>query len=467
MEMVLAMIIICGQAYAKKNPEILPSLEWQKSILKNEIESKIQKVLSTMLKQNEYFVHVAVELAIPEMPDFYKKNGSFKENEKSKNIRPSTAAEQDPYGYVVFQKMGLEAPLLEDFKEKIGPIQDNRPSPFENIWKYNNAVDIFKNIPKVTDNIQTLARELLEKLVKEINFDIPNQTPTVAFEYIDFKLSRIPPPLVSIPTDKDPQWKSVLAILEKFQLPIGLIMAVCLLGIFGFMLLKRYQQILEDTDNSQNITMENNSQENGDGSADGIGAADIPVPMSQTVLERFIAYFENAPKECISLMRTWIREASEAQSLALSYLVEELPNDKLTALVANLPDEERAKLRALVISSLKPSDISKAKDFVGIQIRDEILKGEKIEDPELQDMLLSLSPTKAAELIQAQPKSISYLFSKLTAQFLGLILDHLPDDKKAVVLSEAMNTTQGFDIKALKMILPKFIDVELFSPGLE
>lgn len=471
----LVILTFCFQIFAQSKPEILPSLEWQKSVVKKNIESKLEGVLATMLTKNEYYMNVTIELVTPEMPDFYAINPKNKPVEKPKTLRPSVVAEQDPYGYVVFQKMGLEAPLLEDFKDQITPVVESKPNIFENIWKYNNAVDVYKNIDhvsislKVTESILPEARERLEKLVREINFDLPNQSPSFTFEYMNFKLSRVLPKVKPPVKIEDPQWKKVVNVLERFQLPLGLILAVTLLGAFGFLLLKKYQQILQDVGpNSQTITMENNSKSDDESSNGGkANAADAPVAVSQSVLERFVNYLENAPRECVSLIRVWIRESNESQVLALSYLVEELPNEKLTNLVSHLAEDERVKLRTVVSNSLKTSEINKAKDYIGSQVRDEILKGEKIDDPELQNMLLALSPQKAAELITLHPETISYLFSKLTAQFLGLILDHLPEEKKKSVLSEALVSSSSSDSQYLKTILPKFTDIELFSPTLE
>ena len=110
-------------AEPKQTREVLPSVEWQKSVLKRDLENKVKEVLNTALQTNEFVVQARVELATPKMPDFKARpnnqNGDDKKKARSPIKDTSSPWENDPYGYVVFHKLGLEAPLLEDFKDFI------------------------------------------------------------------------------------------------------------------------------------------------------------------------------------------------------------------------------------------------------------------------------------------------------------------------------------------------------------
>jgi hypothetical protein len=138
-------------------------------------------------------------------------------------------------------------------------------------------------------------------------------------------------------------------------------------------------------------------------------------------------------------------------------------------MASHLSEEDKAKMRTLIIYNLKPTELAQAKTYIGSQVRDEIIKGEKIDDPELQQMLLSLSPKNAAKMMTEYPPAIYVLFSKLTPKFLSMIIEELDEAKRAMILSEAITQkpVDAEDMQAFKTKLTKYSEVELYSPALE
>ncbi len=488
MKLLICGFLLSGLALARtlQPPQLLPSLEWQKVVLKQDLEIKTKEVLSKVLKPEEFLVTAKIDLTTPQMPDFKKQIAPSanltNETTRLNKVKATNAApKNDPYGYIVFHKMGLEVPLVEEFKDNEINIQNNNNNQkvddgndFENIWKYNKALDIYNNIDhvavniKITDKVTINARSKLESLVKDIGYDIPSVQPDVRFEYVDFHLEKsFRAETVAGPKKVEPSWpEKALAFAEKFQLPITLFMSVFMLGMFGLMLMKKYKQILEENaPGAQTITMEDGGDQ--DGNSGSTPAENTPSFVAQSVIERFIAYLDQAPRECSAMVKSWLRETDGNQILGLKVLIEELPNEKLTHLVSMLSEEDKGKLRATVQMSLKPAEMEKAKEFISAQVRDEILKGEKIDDPELQEMLLAISPKKAAQMVMEQPEFVSMLFSKLTPRFLGLILEQLNDENKSAVLNQALGQKTLSDIKVFKSVLFKYADIEIFSPALE
>jgi hypothetical protein len=485
MKWLICVFLISGLAWSRtlQPPQLLPSLEWQKVVLKQDLETKTKEVLSKVLKAEEFLVTAKIDLTTPQMPDFKKQHAPIaatSETTRLHKVKASNAAPtNDPYGYIVFHKMGLEVPLVEEFKDDEVKTQNKNQkaddgNDFENIWKYNKALDIYNNIDhvaisvKITDKVTINARSKLESLVKGIGYDIPSVQPDVKFEYVDFHLEKsFKAETVAGPKKVEPTWfEKVIAFAEKFQLPITLFVSVFMLGMFGLMLMKKYKQILEENAaGSQTLTMEGGGdQDNKTGSAP---AENTPSLVAQSVMERFIAYLDQAPRECTAMVKSWLREPDANQILGLNVIIEELPNDKLTHLVSMLSEEDKGKLRATVQVALKPAEMTKAKEFISAQVRDEILKGEKIDDPELQEMLLAISPKKAAQMVMDQPEFVSMLFSKLSPRFLGLILEQLNDENKSAVLNQALGQKTLSDVKVFKSVLYKYADIEIFSPALE
>jgi hypothetical protein len=487
MKFLLFMVLLLPSlmSNAAESPRLLPSVEWQKSILKRELENKVREALSTALKPNEYVVQAKIDLTTPKMPDFKAQPNNKPEEAKKKArsvIKDNKAPwDNDPYSYVVFHKLGLEVPLLEDFKDQITKEEGSEnglPNEYENIWKYNLAMDIFNNIDyiaisvKLTDTIKSEARPTLEGLVKSLAFDFASTQPEITFEYVNMHVPKndndiSPPKPVA-------WWKKAFNILERFQLPLGLISAVALLGMFGMMLLNRYKKILEELGpQAHNVNMEKEEEKEieeekeDENLTEDNAMADQPAPVLMSSMERFQLYLEKAPRDCALMIKGWIRESGETQILGLSVLAEELDNEKLTLLVSYLAKDERSKMRTMVRSPMQPAEVIKGKEYIGIQVRAEIIKGENSDDPELQEMLMSLSPKKAAQLVCEQPQYTSLLFSKLTAKFIGMILELLPEEKKASILGIALTQKFFDDIKQFKNVLVRYADVELFSPVLE
>ena len=486
-------LMVTSAVFAAQPTRMLPSVQWQKTFVKKDIEDKTKDVLSKVLRPEDYIVNARIDLATPQMPDFSKKKpandaaAATNPNTHLNKIKASNSApENDPFGYIVFHKMGLEVPLIEDFDDAPSSISGTT-SPkmdagydFENIWKYNNALDIFNNIDHVAINIQVTdevteeARIQLEKIVNQVSYDLPSIQPDIKFEYINFNLTKIAKnlPLVTpkeAPKPEVPLAQKVLDFLEKFHLPLTIISSVFILGLFGLVLMKKYKQILDEASQaSQTLTMEDAAKKDDSEPGTIAAAADnLTSPIAQSEIARFIAYLEQAPRECLSMVRDWIRNPETPQILGLSLLVENLPNESLTTLVMMMTEEDRGRLRSLVQTGLKSEDVIKAKEFIGGKVRDEILKGEIIDDPELKEMLLALSPKKAALLVTEQPEVISLLFSRLTAKFLGLILEQLPEERKSFIINEALGQKDFSDMKTFKTLLSRYAEIELFSPALE
>ena len=103
---------------------LLPSTQWQKIKLEQEVDTKIKNVLSPLISPENIIVEVNIEVAEPSTPQFVKTEPTpeekaaeqkEKKKKKSKTIRINDELPKElPEDYIIFSKLGLEAPLIED-----------------------------------------------------------------------------------------------------------------------------------------------------------------------------------------------------------------------------------------------------------------------------------------------------------------------------------------------------------------
>lgn len=145
--MLILFLFLFAQSNALSSVERLPSMEWQRQSLEEKINNKVNGLLLSILKPDQYSVDVEIITNSPADPDFNKpldaknKGGKaaeaeaaeletekVKEEKKRKNkqkkrksnslVKFNDVAPGDNVGdHVVFSKFGMEAPLIDDFNE--------------------------------------------------------------------------------------------------------------------------------------------------------------------------------------------------------------------------------------------------------------------------------------------------------------------------------------------------------------
>ncbi|MEK6624372.1 MAG: hypothetical protein AABY86_05365, partial [Bdellovibrionota bacterium] len=95
----------------------LPSLDWQKVGLERAVGEKVRTALSRIVKSNEYLVDVEINVNQATKPKFTPQDGDdgggdgAGEDNKGKIKIKDVLPDQLPKDYIVFSKLGLEAPL--------------------------------------------------------------------------------------------------------------------------------------------------------------------------------------------------------------------------------------------------------------------------------------------------------------------------------------------------------------------
>ena len=174
-------------------------------------------------------------------------------------------------------------------------------SEVEQMWRYNNAIDIFKNLKdvkikiKIDSSVDEKIRENVEQYVRSINFNLGRIQPKITFEYVPMGTTLNPP-------DKMEAVKEWIDLVGKYATLIGLVLAVILLGFVGQRLLKAYfdQQASGGNQILSGVLKQEGSEdknENGQGSADGVaGLNELENGFSKlSGVERFKNYLKIAP----------------------------------------------------------------------------------------------------------------------------------------------------------------------------
>lgn len=362
-----ALIFFMFSAMGTDINQPLPSLSWQKTQLESLIVGKVEKTLDRILKKNEYTVDVSLAVSEPEGPEWNKSDDPIEKKEgensrsaasvdgksedkdkKSKKDEKDKASEEDkkedkkrdpaslnpnkirfddqelpetPEDFVIFNKFGLEAPLVDDFndlqpdgkivlamgagagagsgrnpasmelEDNLEEVEEERDgllsqlevakaqalkakedaknmrsptSTVEKIWKYNQAIDIYKNLSKVdilvrvSEGLSQEQRQSAEKFVKAINFNLGEITPNVKVEFVklgkDFEKKNNP-------------WADILKVISVFgqyATLFGIVIGVILFGLMARGLIAKYHELNSGTSSQGAFTMENGAQDEDD-----------------------------------------------------------------------------------------------------------------------------------------------------------------------------------------------------------
>lgn len=542
----LYLIFFMFSAIASDINQPLPSLSWQKSQLEKNIIIKIEDTLERIVARNEYTVDVIIEANDPENPKWNKsddptrgnnKNGRSTASANGKDASSkdgeadSTESEDDSEtakkdakkkkgnslaqirfddqelpddaeDFVVFNRFGLEAPLVDDFndlqpdgkivlamaadgggrnpaskqlEDELETVQDERDtlqsklevaiakakkaksaggatSLVEKIWKYNQAIDIYKNLSKVdilvriSEGLPLEQRQTAEKFVKAINFNLGEIKPKVKVEFVklgkDFEQSNNP-------------WKNILKVLEvfgRYATLIGIVLGVILFGLIAKGLMTKYFELNSGVSNSGNFTMDggakdddNDSDSGAMGAAMAGGGADGESNLNVNGVERFKNFIDHSKEDAILLVKKWLKEKNRNQNAALKALVQQLDNDALKPILVTLTDSEKNEWRTLLEDGLTSEELARANRFIGNQIIQNIMVPSFIKDPKIYSKIIQIKPNQFKNIIEKDYDTACLLLSLMPPDFINSVLAYFsPDLQQKLIQSSLAVTPEDF-----------------------
>ncbi|MCO4793110.1 MAG: hypothetical protein KC493_05340 [Bacteriovoracaceae bacterium] len=543
----------------------LPSIEWQKQELEENINKKLINSLKPIIKSNEYLIDIQIEAKVPEKPEFNKTdeeaaldaavaesdakkkkeeegkteeekvaeaNKAEEEKKKKENknkVRISDVDPKDiPEDAVLFSKLGLEAPLIDDFndfqpdgkiilsmkqedpekdnliekqKEKIEKAQAKldesktkedslrkklqalktkpKPSAVEQLWKYNESVDIFKNLKSVKVKVQLneeLAqdtRDTISTVLNSINFNLGKVKPQIAIEYVNmkekFKKDILPSKL-----------KDIIDYASKFSVALGLLLSALLMGLVAFVIFRMYKKMKENEQaqaaagaggagaGGDSGSDDDDEDEDDMGGAFSMGGEDMAGGLNG--IERFRTFLSKNEVDASMLIKKWIKSAEKEEQNALRAVVQQLDNSELVKIFDKLTPDERAEWKKYLNKSVDGDGLIRANVFISTQIVEEIIVPAAITDPETQDLLLKIKPEQAAKFVQENPDLGKILMNVMNTKFVSKIIDNLDNSYIDNVIDSSIefdNSEIESNLDSFKSKLGEYQDEKKRIPFLE
>ncbi len=485
----LNIFILC--VHANEIPtsgSFLPSLDWQKVGLEKAVSDKVRTSLSRIIKSHEYLVDVEINVNPPTKPKFTpqdgEENGGEKAEDKKGQVKmKDVLPDQLPKDYIVFSKLGLEAPLIDDFNdfkdEKGNPTGDKQKEPlppFEQLWKYNKSLDIFNNLESVKIHIQLseslhpTTRENVKKMLNSLKFNLNDITPELDIGYINMEEKKSG---IDFPSSI----KEILALMSRFSNMLGLIFAAILLGVIAFALFNKWAKLDKDKNDAQTQAIAAQNQPEEDEKEDDTPASVMPPgPFDQenttsgSGIERYQTFLEHSPVEAVMLVKRWIAAGEDKEKNALRALVQQLKNDILLKVFAKLTPEERDLWKSFLDKQVPTAELIATNAFISNQIVEDILVPSAIVDAEACDTLMRINPERAAQFVKEHPDLGKILMNVMSSKFIAKILENLDDEYVELAIARGMEYRRE-DVNSMlsefKSKLAKFKEQKTTIPFME
>ena len=429
------------------------SLEWQKVTLQNEIQDKVTDAIDNIILNNQFFVDVQVKYFKPDIPEF--------EDVDDIKTRVSDIEFDDSKGdYIAFSKIGLEVPVLEKY-------YDENQNKLKEMFQYNQMNDLFIQLESIKIKIllsSELNEQLIDKvqnLIGSVDFSYGDKKPKVEFQVIDIsKVIKL--------TEEEKKKKNaegegkgenevknlhdqkfnLLEWLSKFGNAIGLVSAVLLLGLFSWLILKKYFELKKELLDLENPPNENQNEENeGEAAEKDEEVQEEDLIKTREDFGRFKQFMEEYPEDTTLMVKRWIGEvdSNTRYQLILRAIVQQLEDSEIKDLINALNDNEKSKWKSYLDQFLNNDELIEANKTLSEEVVREIVSPNASEDPVLTDMLINLKESQAIQFINEHPSEARILFNLLSPIFSAKVLNKIDEGLTARAIEESMNYDPRFD----------------------
>lgn len=526
----LLLAIFFINSYANENISVMPSLDWQKQNLELRILDKVDRIVGSVLSKEQYNIDVEIITKAANTPQFYdsqKQNSPLGElkkvdgvtqsnnvNTKNSEAQPDSNSkaqikfddvnlQEEKEDVVTFTKFGIQAPLIDDFndfrpdgkiiltmqggsdqgaeklkeeyearekslKEKLEQLKsESAISPVEQIWKYNDSIDVFKNLKEINITVRLSSAisadvvDAVKKYVKQIKFNLGKVEPVIKFENTLLMADTKAP-------SRGTQIREILDYLGKFSTLIGIVFGIVLLGLVGKTLMNKFFEMNAMQSHSQKIKLEGDNVQNDKDEKDGgFGASVATGEAGQESLssefsgvERFRSFSKTSIQDAILLIKGWLGDSSKDSDLALRALVQQMDNSDLVGIFSALSARERNEWKDKLEKPLTKNELISANKFISSQVVQSIIIPGLITDIETFDLLVRIRPDQVIELTKEKPEISSVLLNVLNSSFLSKVLSHCEADKREEILDNALKIREEDIINSqgnLKVALKEFV----------
>ena len=483
---IFLIFIISTCAYSKisdlQSNTIMP-IEWQAIQLQENIESKIIRSLNPIIKESDYIIEVKIvyDKDKAELPSSKK----YVKNKQSKKIKfNNSELPKDGDDFIVFNKLGLEAPLVgeEPVEIETSEVEQSQQAMIEmndryNLFNFLNAIEIKLTFDK---GLSGKTKESINKIINGISFNTKDVVTQINTQYLDLKASKVKnDDLKQLPMSgkAEAEKNGIDKWGERFKnldIMLGLICSAILLGIVALVIARmgsKHEGVEENkSDNTNNglnedIVQEETIEENSLAKEDDMDI-DLTKTDAQTLkivagLERFRKVYSHHYNDMILLLKSWIKVGKGQEAEALKGLVATLTDSELSEIFKGLTIDERGAWKICLNSEMNKEEIAKAFTFISNKIIEAMMVPSLIEDYEVCDLLLDLSGEDAARFCMDHPELGGVFANVLSAKVIGRMFEIMPVHMTADIIEKSSAFKKEEVIKQMPLLKEKLIEIKL------
>lgn len=473
--------------------DAISSLEWQTVRLQESIEKKIIKSLRPVIKEDDYIIEVKIGVD----KDAMSSPSSKMITKKKQTTKIKFSTEEKPKegdDYIVFNKLGLEAPVFGDepVETQTSEAELNQKALIEltdryNLFNYLKTIDINLTFDS---GLNDQTKQVIRKVVAGLTFNISEVTPQINSQFLDLKANQIKGQtpeglamggagggkggdaklegkLQQLNAKKEvPKW---FEFFRNVDLMIGLILAAAIMGLSLFLIARyfiksaeafrkedaaakqvaetRAQEASKEPENENDE--EENLEEEDDMKIDLTKTDPVTVRIAEG-LERFRKALANHHDDTILMLKGWVKSRTEAEMNALSAIVTMLDDFELSDLFKTMTHDERSTWKALLHSELTKEEISNSFVFVSNKITEMLMVPSLINDYETCDLLLELSAKEAARFSQEDMELGVVLTNVLSSNIIGEMFKIMDPD----MVADLIDRSATFSPDKIETVLP-------------
>lgn len=468
---ILLTLLLTVSALSHKVEAASQAIYWQKLLLEEKVQQKINNSLNTVLADNQFLVDVNAEVDEPSAPNF---GGNNPTGAKVSDLN----LEESRGDYIAFSKIGLEVPVLEKYF-------DEEKAKLMNLYRFNEAYDVFKSLQSVkvtvhlSDSLPKPLAEIAEKVVKTTRLSLGSVKPVfkfeqIALEWIDPNKKKEVPKTASAGNEEkkkkkeepvEPKiWKKDwFEWASRWGNAVGLILSSLIIGFLALSLFKRWKEFMDNLKPKDSPEAESKDESSNENSQNELDNSEELEMATDNGFERFKVCLSQYPIEASNVSREWIIQNSEESRLALRAVAQQLSSEEFSALLSTLGAEQRQMWKSVIGAYLDSSQTKEANKIVARDVLKALLVPARVKDVNLLNMLMELGASKLTQFLEKNENFAGLMLNLLSPSVTTSILNLVNDQKaESWLMSAATFDIQTTEAEASKLAL----SLEQFKRGL-
>lgn len=465
---ILTVLLLQSLSFANLGTNSVIPIEWQAIKLQENIEEKIKRSLLPIIKPEDYVIEVKIGIdnELAEDPSSKK----ITKNIQKKKVKFSVAElPKDGDDFVVFNKIGLEAPIVGDEGTEIetSEVELAQKAMIEmndrfNLFNFLTTIDINLTFDK---GLNSKTKESIQKIVKGLSFNTKDIIPQINTQYIDIKSAKAGQEKVvangmgggaggkvgeAYPASAFDRFKNLDVML-------GLVLGALLIALAMVFVARQGAKVEEEgnqtnENKNEDEVVAENRDENHEGenikSDDDVlsEGEDMSIDLTKTDpmtmkinegLERFRKILTHHYNDMALLVKSWIKVSKGEEAQALKGLVQLLNDNELTEVFKCLNIDERASWKMCLNGELTKEELSKTFHFISTQIIQMMMVPSLIDDYEICDLLLALRAEDAAKYAEENVELGVIFANVLSAKTIGEMFKLLPIETSSEIIEKS------------------------------